>query len=149
MAGFMQIIEMQTSRIDEVEALIRELRDRLDDGGSSAPRRGTMTADRDREGFYLSVVEFDSYEAAMENSDRPEVGEYAARLAKLCDAPAEVLQPRRPRDVAAPKPVTPASERRRRVGLGEPVPGRTPVSPPEPDMERVVSDWSGGTASRC
>jgi hypothetical protein len=87
MAGFMQIIEMQTSRIDEVEALIRELRDRLDDGGSSAPRRGTMTADRDREGFYLSVVEFDSYEAAMENSNRPEVGEYAARLAKLCDAP--------------------------------------------------------------
>jgi hypothetical protein len=87
MAGFMQIIEMQTSRIDEVEALIRELRDRLDDGGSSAPRRGTMTADRDREGFYLSVVEFDSYEAAMENSNRPEVGEHAARLAKLCDAP--------------------------------------------------------------
>jgi len=66
MAGFMQIIEMQTSRIEEVEALIRELRDRLDDGGSSAPRRGTMTADRDREGFYLSVIEFDSYEAAME-----------------------------------------------------------------------------------
>jgi hypothetical protein len=80
MAGFMQIIEMQTSRIDEVEALIRELRDRLDDGGSSAPRRGTMTAGRDREGFYLSVIEFDSYEAAMENSNRPEVGEHAARL---------------------------------------------------------------------
>src|SRR3954468_22176436 len=83
----MQIIEMQTSRIDEVEALIRELRDRLDDGGASAPRRGTMTADGDREGFYLSVIEFDSYEAAMENSNRPEVGEYAARLAKLCDVP--------------------------------------------------------------
>ena len=87
MAGFTQIIEMQTSRIDEVEALIRELRNRLDDGRSSAPRRGTMTADRDRDGFYLSVVEFDSYESAMENSNRPEVGEYAAQLAKLCDAP--------------------------------------------------------------
>ena len=33
------------------------------------------------------MIEFDSYEAAMENSNRPEVGEYAARLAKLCDAP--------------------------------------------------------------
>jgi len=87
MAGFTQIIEMQTSRIDEVEALIRELRNRLDDGRSSAPRRGTITADRDRDGFYLSIVEFDSYEAAMENSNRPEVGEYAGRLAKLCDAP--------------------------------------------------------------
>jgi hypothetical protein len=39
MAGFMQIIEMQPSRIDVVEVLIGELRGRLDDGGSSAPRR--------------------------------------------------------------------------------------------------------------
>jgi hypothetical protein len=87
MTGFVQIIEMQTSRIDEVEALIRELRNRLDDGGSSsAPRRGVITADRDRPGFYLSVVQFESYEAAMENSNRPEVSEYADRMAKLCDA---------------------------------------------------------------
>jgi hypothetical protein len=87
MTGFVQIIEMQTSRIDEVEALLRELRNRLDDGGSSsAPRRGVITADRDRPGFYLSVVQFESYEAAMENSNRPEVSEYADRMAKLCDA---------------------------------------------------------------
>jgi hypothetical protein len=33
MAGFMQIIEMQTSRIDEVEALIRELRTGSTTGG--------------------------------------------------------------------------------------------------------------------
>lgn len=44
-----------------------------------------MTADRDRQGFYLSVVEFDSHDAAMENSSRPEVNEYPARLAKLGD----------------------------------------------------------------
>jgi hypothetical protein len=82
---FVQNIGMQTSRIDEVEALSRELRDRLDDGRSSSPRRGVMTADRDRQGFYLSVVEFDSHDAAMENSSRPEVNEYPARLAKLGD----------------------------------------------------------------
>ena len=87
MAGFVQIIEMQTSRIDEVEALITELRDRLDDGQSSSPRRGMITADRDRQGFYLSMVEFELHESAMKNSSRPEVNEYAARLAKLCDAP--------------------------------------------------------------
>jgi hypothetical protein len=87
MGGFVQIIEMQTSRIDEIEELLRELRNRLDEGRSSAPRRGTITEDRDRPGFYISIVEFDSYEAAMENSGRPEVNEYAARLAKLCDAP--------------------------------------------------------------
>ena len=37
--------------------------------------------------YYLNIVEFASYEAAMENSSRPEIGEFAARLAKLCDSP--------------------------------------------------------------
>ena len=46
---------------------------------------GTVTADGDRDGLYLSIVEFDSYETAMENSNRPEVSEYAGRLTKLCD----------------------------------------------------------------
>jgi hypothetical protein len=87
MAGFIQIIELQTSRFDEIEALMKEMRSRLDDGRSSRPLRGTITADRDRPGFYLNIVEFDSHEAAMENSNRPETGEFAARLAKLCDAP--------------------------------------------------------------
>ena len=87
MGGFIQIIEMQTSRFDEVEALGKEIRARLDDGSPSRPLRGTTTADRDRPGVYLNIVEFDSYEAAMENSNRPETGEFAARLAKLCDAP--------------------------------------------------------------
>jgi hypothetical protein len=87
MAGFIQIIELQTSRFDEIEALVEELRTRLDDGSSSGPLRGTITADRDRPGVYLNIVEFDSHEAAMENSNRPETGEFAARIAKLCDAP--------------------------------------------------------------
>jgi hypothetical protein len=72
MAGFVQIIEFQTSRRDEVEALGREIRDRLDDGRSSSPKRGTIVADRDRPNYYLNIVEFDSQEAAMENSRRPE-----------------------------------------------------------------------------
>jgi hypothetical protein len=91
MGGFIQIIEMQTSRFDEIEALGNEIRSRLDDGRSSSPLRGTITADRDRPGVYLNIIEFDSYEAAMENSKRPETGEFAARLAKLCDAPPTFL----------------------------------------------------------
>ena len=87
MAGFVQIIELQTSRFDEVEVLTQEIRDRLNDGRSSSPRRTTITADRDRPGYYLNIVEFDSHEAAMENSRRPEVGEFAARLIKLCESP--------------------------------------------------------------
>lgn len=87
MGRFVQIIEMQTSRFDEIEAVIKEIRTRLDDGNPSRPLRATITADRDRPGIYLNIVEFDSYEAAMENSNRPETGELAARMAKLCDAP--------------------------------------------------------------
>ena len=109
MAGFTQIIEMQTSRIDEVEALIRELRNRLDDGRSSAPRRGTITADRDREGFYLSIVEFVPYEAAMEKLE-PAGGRRVRRpVGQALRRSAQVLQPRRTGDLAAQQPVSPAA----------------------------------------
>jgi hypothetical protein len=84
-AGFIQIVEFKTSRIDEIETLA---------GGSAAQRpagstvrRATVTADRDRPGYYLSIIEFDSYESAMKNSNRPETSEFAAAMAKLCDGP--------------------------------------------------------------
>ncbi|HLU59680.1 MAG TPA: hypothetical protein VKZ81_29835 [Pseudonocardia sp.] len=87
MAGFIQIIEMHTSRMDEVEALGKEIRARLDDGRPSSPLRSTITADRNRPGVYYNIVEFASYEAAMENSSRPETAEFASRLGELCDEP--------------------------------------------------------------
>ena len=84
MAGFVQIIEIKTSRIDEVDALIEEMRA----GGGPMPMvRATMTADRDQPDRYLSILEFESYEAAMENSNRPETAEVAQRMASLCDEP--------------------------------------------------------------
>jgi hypothetical protein len=83
MAGFVQIIEFQTSRPDEVKALGEQYRDR--DPGTA--RRSTVTADRDRPGYYLNIVEFDSYESAMENSNRPETAEFAAKMMELCDGP--------------------------------------------------------------
>ena len=84
MAGFVQIIEVKTSRIDEMDALVEEMR------ASGVPMpmvRATMTADRDRPGYYLSILEFDSYEEAMENSQKPETAEMAARMASLADGP--------------------------------------------------------------
>ncbi|QDW28660.1 hypothetical protein FFF93_001810 [Arthrobacter sp. KBS0702] len=85
MARFVQIIEFQSSRIDEIEALGRPSRT----DGDTAPtfRRILNTADRDRPGTYLTIVEFDSYESAMENSARPETSDFAARMAALCDSP--------------------------------------------------------------
>ena len=84
MAGFVQIIEVKTSQVDKMDALIEEMRSR----GEPMPMvRATMTADRDRPGYYFSILEFESYEDAMANSKRPETTEMAGRMASLCDGP--------------------------------------------------------------
>ncbi|MCG2622196.1 hypothetical protein LVY72_09725 [Arthrobacter sp. I2-34] len=85
MAGFVQIIEFKTSRINEIEELGRPSRD--EGSTPSTFRRITATADRDRPGTYYTIVEFDSYESAMENSKRPETSDFAAKMAALCDEP--------------------------------------------------------------
>jgi hypothetical protein len=85
MTGFVQIIEFKTSRMDEIRAVADEARSEL--GSGSTALRGTVTADRARPGYYLNIVEFESYESAMENSTRPEVSQFASRMAALCDEP--------------------------------------------------------------
>ena len=84
MAGFVQIIEYKTSRFDEMKKLGDQ--HGRDDAGSLA-RRVTVAEDRDRPGTYFTIVEFDSYESAMENSNRPETGEFAAKMQQLVDGP--------------------------------------------------------------
>ncbi|WP_405060270.1 hypothetical protein OG474_01150 [Kribbella sp. NBC_01505] len=89
MAGFVQIIEYRTSRPDDVAALAdayRTKREAGDDG--PRPVRSVMCSDRDDATRYFTVVEFASYEDAMENSARPDTGEFAAALMELCDGPA-------------------------------------------------------------
>ena len=54
---------------------------------SGTVRRVTITTDRDRPGYHFTIAEFDSYESAMENSNRPETSEFAPKMAKLCDGP--------------------------------------------------------------
>lgn len=88
MPAFVQIIEYQTSRPEEIADLGAEFRAlREKEGQETAPARMTLVEDRDRQGYYLNIVEFDSYDAAMENSNRPDTGEFAAKFAELCDAP--------------------------------------------------------------
>lgn len=80
-----QYIEFKTSRIDEIEALADERSPQLREG--STVHGVTITADRDRPGYYFTIAEFESYETAMDNSNRPETNEFAAQMAKLCDGP--------------------------------------------------------------
>ncbi|WP_183100603.1 hypothetical protein [Nocardioides pelophilus] len=84
MAGFVQIIEFTTTQIDAVKALGEEMREQ---GDAGLVVRGTFTSDRDRPNTYLNIIEFESYESAMENSDRPETSAFAARMGELCDGP--------------------------------------------------------------
>ena len=88
MGGFIQIIEFTTSRPEEVKALLERFREQRRASGEPVPVvRGTTTADRDRPGVYLNIVEFPSYEEAMANSQRPETSEFAGVMAELCDGP--------------------------------------------------------------
>ena len=92
MAGFVQIIEYQTSHIDEVAALGNKFREQMAQvQGGPKPLGGTIATDKDRPGYYLSFVEFDSYEAAMEASNRPETQEFFGRLSQFMDGPPKFI----------------------------------------------------------
>lgn len=80
--GFIQIIEYETDRPDEMMALGNENMERA--GGAPPFTRLAVTQDRDNPNRYLTIVEFPSYEAAMENSDDPATSDFAARMAALC-----------------------------------------------------------------
>ena len=88
MAGFVQIIEYRTSKPDEVAALMEDFRAKREaEGDGPAPTRGLTCADRDEPGRYFSIIEFDSYEEAMENSKRADTTEFAEQMMELCDGP--------------------------------------------------------------
>jgi len=82
---FVQIIDLTTSRPDEVAALVSEWRAQTT--GRRTAQRGTFTKDRDRPDTYVQIVEFPSYEDAKANSDLPETAAFVERLARLCDGP--------------------------------------------------------------
>lgn len=85
MPGFVQIMEFDTSNIDGVDDLGRRLQAEL--GDKFLARRATTTEDRDRPGHYYVIVEFDSYDEAMANSDNPLTSKYAEDAGKLLDGP--------------------------------------------------------------
>lgn len=83
--AFIQIIELTTTRMAEIEALTDEWLAKTE--GKRRASRGTLTADRDRPNTYLQIIEFPSYEEAMANSNMPETSEFSERIRELCDGP--------------------------------------------------------------
>jgi len=85
MTAFVQLVEITTSRFDEMQKFNEEWREQNPDrllGWS------IIGADRDTPGKYVAIVHFESYEVAMQNSNDPRTAEFAARMEELSDAPA-------------------------------------------------------------
>ena len=81
---FAQIIEFTTRRIDGFNARLDEWMARSE--GHRIPHRAVLRRDRDAQDRYLLMVEFASYGQGMENSGRPETGQFAAFLAGISDS---------------------------------------------------------------
>ncbi|MEU8779586.1 hypothetical protein [Streptomyces sp. NPDC048606] len=85
---FAQIIDFETERIDEVRDALRAYEERVRaQGRTGAPVARTLLNDRANPNRYLAVVEFDSHESAVANSDAPETGELARHLSTLMTRP--------------------------------------------------------------
>jgi quinol monooxygenase YgiN len=83
--GFVQIIEIETTTPEAVEALVTEWRTKTE--GSRTVQRATFAKDRDRPSTYVQIVEFPSYEEAVANSELPHTAAFAERLREICDGP--------------------------------------------------------------
>ncbi|UXY26890.1 hypothetical protein [Streptomyces sp. HUAS TT20] len=83
---FVQIIDFETDRIDEMRALSEDMEKRFA-GRENSPTRRQILADRNQPGRYLAVIEFDSHEEAMRNSSDPETSKFAEQMAALCTRP--------------------------------------------------------------
>ena len=86
---FVQIIEYQTSRDQEMDSLFQEWLAATD--GTRMTLVTTHARDRDHARRYVDIVEFSSYEEAMRNNDLPATHEFAERMRALCDTPPRFL----------------------------------------------------------
>jgi hypothetical protein len=82
---FIQTITFVTDQVEAVEAKMDEWIAATT--GRRTAQRATLAANRDHFNTYVQIVEFPSYESAMENSRLTQTGEFANTLATLCNAP--------------------------------------------------------------
>ena len=83
---FIQIIQGRCTRPDEARALADRWAEEI---GPTAPGWLGGTYGFTDDGEMIAVVRFESREKAMENSQRPEQGEWWSRMEQLFDGPVE------------------------------------------------------------
>ena len=83
--ALVQIIEGRTGKFDKIQQLEDEWRAATE--GRRTLRRSIVLRDRTDASRHLILAFFDSYEAAMENSNLPETSEFSEKQAALFDGP--------------------------------------------------------------
>ena len=81
--GFVQIMQYRTSDIDAMRKLEDDWRQATE--GKRTVRREILAQDRSDASRYFSIVFFDSYESAMENSNLPETQAAAEKFDDLTE----------------------------------------------------------------
>lgn len=79
---FVQIIEFETDKADEMNALMGEWAASAD--AERMVGSAMLGHDRDNPQHYMEMVEFPSYEEAMRNSEMPQTQAFAERMMSLC-----------------------------------------------------------------
>lgn len=82
MSKFLQFVEFCTDHIDMVKELSVEWDEATLD--TKTALSSTIVQDRNDPAWYVAIVTFPSYEAAMENSNLPETKRFAEKLQNLC-----------------------------------------------------------------
>ena len=83
--SFIQIMQLQTSKIDEIRAAVDRWQKATD--GKATVTRSVISQDRDKPNRYWVIVSFDSYEDAMKNSSLPETDSLSKETIDLADGP--------------------------------------------------------------
>jgi quinol monooxygenase YgiN len=79
---FIQLIDYETDRAAEIDQAMRASMDQ--NLGGMGFVRLEQTQDRDNPRHFVTIVEFQSYDAAMSNNGRPETDKMARELAAMC-----------------------------------------------------------------
>ncbi|OEU86997.1 hypothetical protein DB35_25845 [Streptomyces abyssalis] len=79
---FVQIIEYETNHADELDAVFEQWMKVTE--GKRTVLHEMHAQDRDKPTHYVDIVEFPSYQKAMENSQLPETQQVADQARALC-----------------------------------------------------------------
>ncbi|NEB01494.1 hypothetical protein [Streptomyces sp. SID13726] len=80
---FVQIVGFETERLEEMRQVLEEAGQR-NEGRTGGPTYRMLLKDRDHPNRYAALLEFESYDEAMRNSDDPETSRMAEQLGSLC-----------------------------------------------------------------